>query len=216
MLTLFEELLLLSIHQDKGTFIKWSVDRVNSGLVGAALAELALAGRIEAQNNHRLKLLDDSPTGDEFLDDVIEILEDSEKDRKFGSWINTLNQKPEKFRKKIIERLIQNDIVTWDDDNLQWVIPSPLNPELEATAKYILSTELRGIVLSQQTVAPRRIALLSLIKASDLLALVFVKDERKLANRHINELIVVAAMNDPKLQTIQEIESSISFVVEDD
>lgn len=216
MLTLFEELLLLSIHQDKGTFIKWSVDRVSPGLAGAALAELALAGKIEAENSHRLHLLDESPTGDEILDEVLDTLTDSDKGRKFGYWINALNQKPEKFRKQITERLIEKKIVSPDDNNLLWVVPSPLNPELEATAKFSLIRDLRGIVLAQQAVEPRKIALLSLIRASDLLGLLFVKDERKLANRHINELVVVVAMKNPLIQTIQEIESAIAFVVEED
>lgn len=216
MLTLFEELLLLSINQDKGTYIKWSVERVNVGLTGAALADLALAGKIGAQDNHRLKLIDETPTGDEILDDFIKTMKDAEKERKFGAWITTLTQKPEKFRKKIAQRLIHKGILTQDDDNLLWVVPSPLDPELEATAKYSLSRDLRGIVLAEQAVGPRQIALLSLIRASDLLALVFVKDERKLANRHINELVVVAAMKNPLIQTIQEIESAITFVVEDD
>ena len=216
MLTLFEELLLLSIHQDKGTFIKWSVDRVSPGLAGAALAELALAGEIEAENSHRLHLLDESPTGDEILDEVLDTLTDSDKGRKFGYWINALNQKPEKFRKQITERLIEKKIVSPDDNNLLWVVPSPLNPELEATAKFSLIRDLRDIVLAQQAVEPRKIALLSLIRASDLLGLLFVKDERKLANRHINELVVVVAMKNPLIQTIQEIESAIAFVVEED
>jgi hypothetical protein len=49
-----------------------------------------------------------------------------------------------------------------------------------------------------------------------LLDLVFLRDERKLANRFINQLVVNSAMQDPTIETIQWIETSLASLVEDD
>ena len=216
MLTLYEELLLLSIHEDKGIFIGSAIDALKPGLVGAILAELALTGKIHTSSNRRLQLVDGNSTNDPVLDDTLAALKESEKERKFGYWINTLNPKPEKLRKKITTRLIQNGLFTKEDDNLVWVIPSPLHPEVKASTKYMVIQHLRGIVLAKEDAHPREIAFLSLVSACGLLDLVFLRDERKVASQYINELVVYEAMKDPNLETIQEIASAIASVVEEE
>jgi len=216
MLTLFEELLLLSIHEAKSTFIRSVTDRVKPGLGGAILAELALMGKIQLSNNHRLQLVDDSETKVDVLDEALGALKDAEKERKFGYWINALSEREEKYRRQIVKSLIQKGVVTQDDDHLFWVIPSPLQPEIQASAKYLVNKRLRGIVLAQGDIQPRDIVLLSLLRASGLLDLVFLRDERKLANRNIYELAINQALKDPVFQTIQEIESALAAIVEED
>ncbi len=216
MLTLFEELFLLSIHEDKGTYIKSSVDRIKPGLVGAILAELALLGKFQTNDNHRLHLLDTSPTGDELLDEVLEMLKGSEKERKWGYWVSQLNQKFDKVSKTVSERLVEKGIVTQDDDHMVWVTPSPFHPEVHASTKYMVNQHLRSIVLAQKESGPRELALLGLLRACGLLDLTFLRDERRFASRHINQMMVSAAMKDPLAQTLQEIETAIAVVVEDD
>jgi hypothetical protein len=216
MITLFEEVLLLSIHQEKGTFIGWTVDRMKPALVGAVLAELALMGKIEATQSNRLHLTDDSPVDDDLLNETLEQLKISEKERKFGFWVDSLSQKPEKLRKQVIDRVIEKGFVAQEDDHLHWVVPSPLQPDGNASAKYSISQRLRGIILAQDTYEKRDIVLLSLLRACSLLELLFLKDERRLASHRINELVVSTAMKDPGLQTIEEIESALATVVEDD
>lgn len=216
MFTLFEELFLLTIHEDKGTFIKSSIDRIKAGLVGAVLAELALQGKIQTNDNHRLRLVDDAPTGDELLDDALSALKDAEKERKWSYWVNQLNQKSEKFPKVITNRLIEKGVVTQDDDHLLWVIPSPFHSDVQASTKYLVNRRLRDIVLAQAENEAREMALLALLRACGLLELTFLRDERRLASRFINKMVVSAAMTDPLAQTLQEIETAIAVVVEDD
>lgn len=216
MLTLFEELLLLSIHETKGTYIRLSADRLKPGLVGAVIAELALQEKIHTSDNHRLKLMNDGQTNDAILDEMLGFLKGSEKERKFGYWINTLIQKTEKIVRRISENLVQKGIVTQDDDRLAWVIPSPLQTETKASTKYALIKRLRGIVLAQEEVELRDIVLLSLVRACGLLDLVFLRDERKFASQFIYELEINKALNYPVIQTIQEIEAAIAAIVEED
>lgn len=207
---------MLSIHHEKGTFIGWTVDRMKPALVGAVLAELALMGKIEANQNNRLHLTDDDPVDDDLLNEALEQLKQTEKERKFGFWVDNLSQKPEKLRKQVIDRMIEKGFVAQEDDHLHWVVPSPLQPDGNASAKYSISQRLRGIVLAQDTYEKRDIVLLSLLRACSLLELLFLKDERRLASHRINELVVSAAMKDPGLQTIEEIESALATIVEDD
>jgi len=215
MLTLYEELLLLTIHEDKGIFISSSIDRLKPGLVGALLAELALSGKIRT-NNRRLQVVEGTTTDDPLLAGVLTVLKNSDKERKFGYWINTLNPKPEKLRRQIMEGMIQKGIITKEDDRLLWVVPSPFHPEIIATTKYSVIKHLREVVFAREEALPSTIAFLSLVSACGLLDLVFLRDERKAASQRINELVVFEAMKDPNLETIQELASAIASVVEEE
>ncbi len=216
MLTLYEELQLLAIHDEKGIFIRSAVEPLKPGIAGAILAELAFASKICTVQNHRLKLEESTPTDDPILDDVLVTLKSSEKDRKFAYWINYLNPKPEKLQKLITANLVQKEILTQEDDRLLWVVPSHVHPEVKASTKYSVIKLLRGIVLAQEEAHPREIAFLSLVCACGLLDLIFLRDERKAANQKINELVVFHAMQNHSLETIQEISSAIASVVEED
>jgi hypothetical protein len=216
MFTLYEELLLLSIHEDKGIFIRSSMDGMKPGLAGAILAELALTGKIRTTNSRRLQLIDDSQTNDSILDETLTTLKEMDKERKFGYWLNALSQKPEKLRKQITASLIHNGVVTQEDGRLIWVIPSPMSTEIKASTKYWVINRLRSNVLAQEDIQLRDIALLGLVSASGLLDLVFLRDERKLARQYINELVVGQAMKEPVIEAIQEIVTAIAAEVEED
>ncbi len=216
MFTLFEELLILCIHEEKGTLIGSSIDRLKVGLVGAILAELVIVGKIKSSDNRRLQVVDDNRMDDPVLDGVLHTLRGSEKDRKFGYWINALCEKNKKYRNQIIKSLIQKGIVTQDEDRLLWVIPSPLNLETKASLKYLYIKRLRDIVLAQEDMQPRELVLLSLIRACGLLDRLFLSDECKLADRYINENIFSRAIKDPVFQTIQDLEEAIADAVEED
>jgi Golgi phosphoprotein 3 len=216
MLTQPEELLLLTIHHEKGTFLGSAAERLKFGLVGAVLIELALNGKIQSDQNQRLSLLDSEPTGDSLTDEVLAAIKETEKNRKVSYWVNNLAQKSEKYRKQIAEQIIVKGILTQDEDHFIWVVPSPYHPEVNASTKTVIIRRLRAIVLAQEAGSPGELAFLSLVRACSLLDLIFLKDERRYASNRINELVVRSAMTDPLSQTIQEIETAISVVVEDD
>src|SRR5574341_1235971 len=105
MLTLFEALFLLAIHEDKGIIISSIADSLPVSLGGAILAELALTRKIGLKDNQRLELLDASPTDDDILTEALEKFTTAEKERKIGYWIDIFSQKPEKLRKRLAKRL---------------------------------------------------------------------------------------------------------------
>jgi hypothetical protein len=79
-----------------------------------------------------------------------------------------------------------------------------------------MKNRIRDLVLASTQAEPREIALLSLVKASNLLDLIFVRDERKLADRRIHELVVSEALKNPAIQTIEAIAVAIESVIEEE
>ena len=216
MFALFEEIFLLCIHEDKGTVVASKADDLRFALGGALLAELALIRKVGLKDNQRLEVLDSAPTEDDILTEALETIKATEKERKISYWIDVFTQKPEKFRKRLAKRLVQSGVVSLEDDRFQWVVPAPSLPDQNASAKYLLKTRIRDLCLASSQAEPREIALLSLAKASNMLDLIFVKDERKLADRRIHELVVVEAMKNPAIQTIEAIAVAVESEVEED
>jgi hypothetical protein len=216
MFALFEEIFLLCIHEDKGTVMASKEDDLGFVLGGALLAELALVRKIGLKDNQRLEVLDPTPPEDDILSEVFETIKAAEKERKISYWVDVLSQKPEKLRKRVAKRLAHSGVVSQEDDRFQWVIPTPTSPDTNASAKYLMKNRIRDLVLASSQAEEREIALLSLVKASGLIDFIFVKDERKLADRRIHELVVGEALKNPAIQAIEAIAVAIESVVEED
>jgi hypothetical protein len=216
MLTLYEELFLLAFHEDKGKLIPATTENLPVGLAGAILAELALNGRLQVEENHRLDLRDASPTEDEILDAALEKIQSSERPRKVTYWVNQLNEKPKKLFEQIEERLEAKGILARDESNL---ISMPSQDELDghkASARYWLKRRLRGLALTDQEADLRGLALLNLVQACDFVDLIFTKDERKTARRRIYELLVGTALSNGQAQTIEEIGRAVETQADTD
>lgn len=216
MLALYEQFYMLALHEEKGTLLSAVAENLPVALVGAVLDDLALLGKLRVNDNHRLELLERDLIGDEFLDDALESLRETEQTRKISYWIHALSQKPKKSSRRITEQLAEKGLVTLEDGRVVWVNPSPLLPNQTASAKYAIKTRLRAVVLACAPAEMQEIALLSLLRACDLLEIVFIKDERKLASQRIHELVLGEAFKNPIVQTIEEIEEAVALQTSSD
>ena len=75
MLTIAEEFVLLALDGRTGDFRKIQTEYLHAGLLGAAVMELALAGRIDSDVD-RAWVVDPAPTGDPSLDPVLGAMAD--------------------------------------------------------------------------------------------------------------------------------------------
>jgi hypothetical protein len=215
MLNLFEELMLLSIDEENGSPHPSISENLGFGMSGSLLAELALRGKVNVSASHRLELKDTSQTGDEILDGALEQIQLSDQPRKVMYWIKSFSDEPRKLRQRVVERLETNGVVKQEEKRLTWVIPYADSPENNASAKFALKARIRKSILSDEDLENHDLTLLCLVKACNLLNLVFTKDERKMARRRIYELMVSKALKDPEFQTIQEIEAAVESQAED-
>jgi golgi phosphoprotein 3 len=214
MMTLFEELFLLSIDDEDGSPHASMSDNLGFGMSGSLVVELALRGKAGVGENHRLEVMDTTHTGDEILDETLEQIQSSNQPRKVTYWIKHFSDEPKKLRNSLVKRLEANGVVQQDENRLTWVIPFRESPTIKASAKYTLKDRIRKGVLADEDLDMHDLALLGLVKACNLLNLVFTKDERKLARQRIYELTVSNTLKDPLFQSIQEIEAAVESQAE--
>jgi hypothetical protein len=216
MITLFEELFLISIHEAKGSLVASAASRLAYGLGGALLAELALSNRVRVEQNHRVELNNADPTGDPLLDKALGKIKVSENPRKVSYWVTVFSNKSKRLRRQIARRLEEQGLLHLEDERMTLVIPYAQFPDRQASVKYWIKNRLRGIVLACEEPDLHDIALLSLLEASGLLDLVFTRDEIKSARRMIYELRVTRALDDTTGQAIEEIEGAVESLTSPD
>jgi hypothetical protein len=213
MLTLFDKLIILSLHDEECTVLPSIAKKLGIGVSGAILAELVLRGKVQLGSSRKLEVVDAGETGDKVLDKALNYFQGFKQRRKVPYYLELLNNEFGKHLKKQVGRLVLDGIFDQGEDGLTWVMPYADSPNPNASAKYIIKSHLRELVLTRGEPELADLALLDLAKASNLLSLIFTKDERKTAERWIYSSVMSKALNDPIAQSLQEIDVSVDSLL---
>jgi hypothetical protein len=181
-----EELLTLAIDDNEGAVSASIKTTLRFGLAGAFLAELVQANKIQMAED-RLTLASSKPTGDPLCDDILAMITADNKPHKLGHWIQAIGSKL--TIKQMALRLVDRKVIEIEKKQYAWVIPYPVLPQGQASAKYLLKQHLRGIILAGELASPADIVLFSLLKSCGLLRALFTQDERKLAEKKVGGLV---------------------------
>jgi Golgi phosphoprotein 3 len=188
MLTLPEELYLLALHEMKGRVPNSIAIGLYFGLGAAVLAELVLLGKVRLDGHKRVVVVDAMPTGDDVVNEGLEKIQASKHPRKTAHWVEELSN-IHKLDKRMARKLVGKGILYKEEKRYLGVVPYEAYPEHDATAKYWIKYHLREVTLDGGQPEARIVALLSLVKACEMLDLVFTRDEIKLARKKIEKLI---------------------------
>ena len=208
MLILAEELFILALDGEKGNIPGSLAARLQFGLSAALLADLALMSKIGVDDKKKLELLDYTLCGDELLDRTLTKIVNSDRLRKMTHWVRLFSSNSKKTYKELGERLVDKGILQKESRKYFWVIPSEAFPEKDASAKYLIKNNLRTAVLTAKKPDPYVLALLSLVRACNMLDIVFTKDELKMARRLAEQKIRDETVGKGIAETIHEIESA--------
>jgi len=109
-ISLAEELVLLLLSEKTGYIDIAPGWQLYCAMAGAAIADLALQGRIDTDTNS-LFLVDSSPTEDKILDSILGEIEKSEKNHDTQYWIERSASRSDEIISKAIERLVDRNIL---------------------------------------------------------------------------------------------------------
>ena len=216
MLNVNEQFFLLCLHEDKVVVLPNASSGFSFWLGGGVLTDLALLGRISINENHRLNLASKEPIGNPLLDETLQKIQGTDGAKKIGYWMDDFDFKPKKVFAQLYGRLLDEGVLNQVDEDYVWVRSSIADIAQAASPKFCLKRQLRSVTLAQVEPDLQATALLGLVLASNKLDLVFFKDERKLARRRIDELLMSEAMRNPVAQYIQEIGTSLAIRIDED
>jgi len=161
---------------------------VHYGLGGALLADLALHNMIAIDPKGKVIVFDSDSCGDEILDEAYFKIKDASKLFKIKHWVEEFSDNFRKLQKRLAESLANKGVLIREEHKYLWVIPYEAYPQLDASAKYWLKSQLREILLAGNKADAHAVVLLSLIRACGMLPFVITRDEQKETRRRIEQL----------------------------
>jgi hypothetical protein len=185
--SLAEDLLLLALDDDEGTASWRRSDAHPYGLGGALLMDLALLERIDTAGKE-IFVSDPSPTGDAVLDAALETIRASDKPREAKHWVKKLGER-RGLNDQLARRLVARGILREQEHTFLWVFHDVRFPTRDPRSESALREQLRDVVLAGVGPDTRTLLPLSLVRACDLTAALFAREERKHARRRIEELV---------------------------
>jgi len=212
MISFAEELLLLTLDDERGCFCNASSITIDFALAGAVLMELAVKDKIDTDLQNLL-LIDKSETGDEVLDTVLSIIAESDEPRNPIFWIREIKNRCINLREVIIERLISKQILRKEEEKFLWVFKHRRYPIINNMEKMEVKTRIREIVLHDLLPEPNDIVLASLISACNLTPSIFTPAELEKAMSRISEIAQMDLISQALSQAINQFMEMITYAV---
>ncbi|GIF11582.1 GOLPH3/VPS74 family protein [Actinoplanes teichomyceticus] len=184
-MNLLGELLLLA-YDDEGRKILDSI-RLDYGLGGALLLELALAGRIDVVGQ-KVAVVDPRPTGDPLVDDALTRIRDDARSRKPAHWVGKFAKGT---RKRVLDHLISAEVLRVEHGTVLWVFPRTTYPAAygaEPVAETDARQRMRVAVTTAGEVDARTAALCSLVAATQMERKVFPDLDRRQVKARLKEI----------------------------
>ena len=187
-LLLHEELMLLALHDTKGTFLG---AHTSIGLGGAIAAELLLQERIRIDESRRRKIVDVRSIrriGDPVVDECLKKIRDAKRRASLQTWITRFSSLS-KLRHRVAGRLCERGILKADEKQLLVIFKRRIYPEIDPVPEQEIIERLRVAIFGdEREVEPRTVVLASLAKAVGLLNPIFGRKELKLRKQRIKDL----------------------------
>ena len=169
------------LNEESGYFRQVPGWNLNCSIVGAALAELSLIGRIDTDLKS-LILLDSTPTGDPALDSILEEIAADSETHNAQFWIERLAGRAESIIDHSLERLEGMSILQHHDGDYWSFGRSVWNPELSedsqgGAAPEFVRARVERVVLGGELPDPRDVIIISLLDTCDVLRFTLLLDE---------------------------------------
>lgn len=176
MLGFVEEMVLLQLDETQGGLVDLPLSAADIVLAGAAVMELALQNRVDA-DLERLFVVDAAPTGDDMLDGALRELAAEGAQLTAIAAIERLTVNAEKYRQEALHRLVAKGILREENGRHFWVFRTRRYPVIDDREQREVKARLRQLLLTDEIPDPRDVVLICLIEACDLLGLVLTADE---------------------------------------
>jgi len=187
MLSLMEEILLLSLKEEKGTLYLTVSTGIDSGITGALLMELEFLKRIKV-NKKTLEVIDRHSTRNPRLDAALKQIDASKRLHPPHYWVSKLRSTMKHLRKELLEELVDKAFLREEEHEFLVFFHTTRYPLRDIRAKKDILDRLQKVLLRGEIPHPRTAKLIGLIQACSLIGPLFDKDERKEARNKAKEI----------------------------
>ncbi|MDO9379478.1 MAG: GPP34 family phosphoprotein [Nocardioidaceae bacterium] len=205
-----EDLLLLLTDDESGRVA--SMAPVDTGLGGALLVDLAVAGRIDFSGKPKkpvVHVVDPTPVGHPALDEALRRLGEK-TDEKAQAAVDRIGRKS---RESLYDSLAARGVVRREDGKVLGLFPTTKWPEVDSSAEREVRAELHAALVQGVTPTERAAALASLLLAMDQLGLVVERPDRKAAKARAKAISEDDAVGDGVRAAVQAAQTAATMAI---
>ena len=212
MLTIAEEVLLLFLDDEKGTFIRGPDIHVELAMSGAVLMDLALANRIDT-DPERLFVVDQTPVGDRVLDDLLSRIATSEPERSTEYWVNWIREDVPDIMGHFIDRLVDRGILKRMEEKILWVFETRRYPVIDDREEREVKRRITSVLFSDELPDPRDVVIIGIVNACDLLEVILHHREVDKVRSRAEQISQMDFIGQAINRTINDVRASILSMI---
>ncbi|MCY4453962.1 MAG: GPP34 family phosphoprotein [Immundisolibacterales bacterium] len=212
MLTISEEVLLLFLDDEKGTFIRGPDIHVELAMSGAVLMDLAFANRIDT-DPERLFVVDQSPVGDRVLDDLLSRIAATEPERSTEYWLNWIREDVPDIMGHFIDRLVEKGILRRMEEKILWVFETRRYPVIDDREEREVKRRITSVLFSDEIPDPRDVVIIGIVNACDLLDVILHHREVDKVRGRAEQISQMDFIGQAINSTINDVRASILSMI---
>ena len=182
-----EELILLSIDDQTNSFYRITNINFNVALIGALLMDLALRKRIDV-DLEGIYVLSTEPTGDKFLDAILENLIETEAGNQPAVLVGQLYNSMGHLKDKLLQDLEEKGIIKVNQCKVLWLFKKRRYPVIDQKEEEEVLSRIRKTVLTDVDPEPRDLALIALLNICNLMDKIFTQEELEQRSERLEQL----------------------------
>lgn len=210
-LNLIDQLTLLAIDDQKGTFIPDSTS-YSFALAGAVVLELALEERISVTDG-RVHVKESTKTGNSILDPFFEKIKTSSKERTLKYWVEQIGNKGESIKKDTLSKLLEGRILEEKEGKFLWIFKFSKYPVHNPTPENQLRKRLNDIVIHGHRPEMKEFMLLNLVQSCGLEREVFGKEQAKTFKKKMKTISSYDHLSGEVNKSIREVSEAVNAML---
>jgi len=163
-LTLAEEVLLLALRDEGGSFVDLPERALDFALAGAVLMELCTRSRIDS-DLARVTVVAPEPLGDPILDPALAAIAAAPEEWGAERWTGVLAREGAEIQRLVVERLVERGVLRRKDSLLHWVLGGRRYPVVDDSGQREVKERVLGVLQRGEVPSPRDVAIIALADA---------------------------------------------------
>ncbi|MGH3915945.1 MAG: GOLPH3/VPS74 family protein [Pseudonocardiaceae bacterium] len=208
-LILAEELLLLALHDEKGST---GFTQIDPGLAGALLVDLGRLGAVRSEGKE-LAVVTDSVPQHPVLGRAHAAISASAKRRSAKSWVGRLPGELKPLTATIAASLVDRGVLTEQRSKFLGLFPSTRFPEANPEPERALRSRLRAVLLGERAPTTSDALLLGLLVPLDLVGSLVDSDQRRTAKKWAKEIADGGIAGTAVSDAVRDIQSAVMVAV---
>lgn len=211
-LPLHQEVMLLSLRDDKGTIESGAYYHMAIG--AAILAELLLRGRIDVEQDKKKKfarVVRDRSLGDPVADECLQRIVNSKKRQQLSTWVSRFAN-VRNLKHRVALDLCRNGVLKEDEDKVLWVFKRKIYPEIDPRPEREIIRRLEKAVFGAGSVDGRTTALIAIAHNANLLKNAIEKKRLKERKERIERVANGDAAGSAAKDAVQAAQAAAALV----